>query len=190
MVIRTPSDYAQALLAALGMPVTTNNVAALVTAQKAEAGFSTNGVTEQQVLYNPLNLTQQTSTSHTAPGYGGAGQANIQAYASWQDSINAAVRFFQNPNGWYTDILQSLAKSNPPDVTLQIWAENPHYGWTLTPSSIGWEIYGESTFPTAGSVSENPVFTANPSTQPLLVRLGFGAAIAYAFYKALPMIFK
>ncbi len=121
----TPRDFAVALLSALELPVTTNNVAALVSAQAAEGGFMANAA-EQSAFYNPLNITQVLNST-TATGYAN-GAVKIQAYPDWATGLRAAVALFRN--GKYNDILASLADDAAPATTLAVWAKNPSYGWT------------------------------------------------------------
>ncbi len=140
-MIRTPFDYARAVLSALAMPVTENNVAVFVTAMRAEQNPPE---TEKSATFNPLNLTQVTATSKCAPG---GFSVPIQAYASWNDSVAAARKFFTYKDR-YAAILAALRRSADPSETLSAWAQSP-YGWTVVPSPAGWQTYGRLVFPSS-----------------------------------------
>src|SRR5271154_5691264 len=116
--VTTPHDFALALLSGLGLPMTQNNIDAMVSAQAAEGGFMSTSA-EQTAFYNPLNITQVLNSSR-ASGYVN-GTVNIQAYPDWATGLAAAVKIFQN--GFYGDILASFQASNPPATTLAVWAK-------------------------------------------------------------------
>jgi len=144
----TPRQFAQALLVALGMPVSDNNVQALVAAQHLEGGFMHNAC-----LFNPLNTSQPMPGSrlivHLTPTFG------PQAYVNWEQGLAATVKTITN--GHYATILASLARSAPPDETLQIWDVSP-WGWWDPKSgktnpvgkAAGYQAEADTPFPSGG----------------------------------------
>lgn len=104
-VPQTPSGgysqktWAQALLRALGMPVTSNNIGNIMAWETQEGGNWNNSA-----KYNPLNTTQ------TAPGsYNPGFSAGVQAYTSWAEGLQATVQTLTN--GSYSGILAVLRRS-------------------------------------------------------------------------------
>ena len=157
----TPLDFAVALLSGLGLPLTQNNIDAMVSAQAAEGGFcpleancGAYTAAERTAFYNPLNITQNAKGSTVASGYAASasqGGPAIQAYPDWPTGLKAAITILRN--GYYGDILASFQASADPATTLAVWGKNPKYGWTITPAVN--TAYGSYTFP------------AGPSTTPL-----------------------
>ncbi|MHB2027588.1 MAG: hypothetical protein ACYCPT_02070 [Acidimicrobiales bacterium] len=166
-MIRTPADYARALLKALAMPVTENNIGTIVAAMRAEQDPPE---IEKSATYNPLNLTQTTKTSRLAPG---GFSVPIQAYASWNDSVDAARKFFTYQNR-YAAILAALERSADPSESLAAWAASP-YGWTVTPSAAGWQKYARLVFPSSRGFSWSWIPGA----------LGLGALGVYLYHRHL-----
>jgi hypothetical protein len=77
----TPTEFAQAVLAAIGAPATKSNVDFITTWAAAEGGHWHN-----TARYNPLNVTQP------EPGSVGTGtQGNIQAFTSPQEGVAATA---------------------------------------------------------------------------------------------------
>jgi hypothetical protein len=111
----TPLEFAQALLDALQLPVTDNNVEALVAAQAIEGGHYHNGA-----HFNPLNTTMNMPGATKATGIG------VMAYTSWDQGLEATVKTLQN--GLYNNILTAMSESAPPDYTLHEMAVSP-WGW-------------------------------------------------------------
>jgi len=144
----TPRQFAQALLVALGMPVSDNNVQALVAAQAIEGGFMHNAA-----LFNPLNTGQPMPGSHIAihltPTFG------IQAFVNWEQGLAATVKTLTN--GHYAGILAELAASADPDTTLHAMSVSP-WGWydpsSGKPNPIGkaggYQSYADLSFPNGG----------------------------------------
>lgn len=199
----TPVLFAQALLNALRLPVTDNNVQAIVAAQAVEGGFMHNAA-----AFNPLNTTQPMPGSHPVTGVG------VQAYASWQQGLDAIVKTLRN--GLYNDILGSLSKSAAPDDTLRVWQLNPNYGWyhcedpstgqrypdgvclagsKKVPNPIGtaasYAWYGQETFPSGGGSVPvgTPSLGSSIASSPI-ARLGVLGALGYGLYRLLPLVTK
>jgi hypothetical protein len=178
----TPRDFAVALLAGLNLPLSQNNVDAMVSAEAIEGGFMNNTAT-----YNPLNVTQPITGSTTASGFGPgtSNPANIQAYPNWPVALSATIALFKN--GLYGDILSSFQTSAPPSTTLEVWAKNSHYGWTFTPSVD--TSYGAETFPQGPSSLPLPPTVVNPSNiqipsmGPSVAQAGVGAVLMFGFWK-------
>ena len=96
----TPKDFADAVLRAIGAPVTAVNEKALV-AWEAQAGGHWNNSRQ----YNPLNTTQK----EPGASYGGA-QGNIGSYNSWQQGLDATVTTLTN--GRYGSIVDALKRQD------------------------------------------------------------------------------
>lgn len=155
----TPIDFAKALLVKLGLPVTENNIAALVGLQVQEGGHSANSA-----KFNPMNVTQLAEGSRLAPGFPKNGP-QIQAYPDWQTGLNATATLFKN--GLYKGVLASLARSAPPSDTLREIALSP-YGWyktvagkrvplaypAATSAAAAWRSFGSKLFPDGGGMLE------------------------------------
>ena len=141
----TPIDFAKALLARLGKPITDNNVQALVAAQCIEGGYMHN-----VARFNPLNTTLPHNGSHSVTPVG------VQAYASWADGLEATALTLIN--GLYPGILEALANDCAPDDTRCAMAVTP-WGWyrmvngVRVPNGIGlaagYQSYGAHDFPPA-----------------------------------------
>jgi hypothetical protein len=148
----TPIDFARALLARLGKPITENNVQAFVAAQCIEGGFMHNGA-----LFNPLNTTMPW------PGARSVTPVGVRAYASWADGLEATAKTLEN--GLYAGILDALEHDCPPDHTLRAMAISP-WGWyrivggVRVPNGIGsaagYQSYGNHAFPAADPELETP----------------------------------
>ena len=201
----TPRDFASALLGALGMPVTPNNVMALIAFQAQEGGFMHN-----TAFYNPLN-TSLVYKSVTAKGFSSPA---IQAYPDWSTGLAATVKTLRN--GLYGGILAALQSSAAPDTTLQAVKNSP-FGWyymldPMTSSSCGatgqpacpsnavkiaiepqlasalqYEADmqyppGPSPFSTLSGTS-GPFAGSAPSFGPNVTQAGVGAVLAFGFWK-------
>ena len=139
----TPIDFARALLARLGKPVSENNIAALVAAQCIEGGYMHNGA-----MFNPLNTTLPW------PGARSVTPVGVRAYASWADGLEATAKTLEND--LYQPILNALENDCDPDHTLRAMALSP-WGWyrvengVRVPNGIGkaagYQSYGAHAFP-------------------------------------------
>jgi hypothetical protein len=101
--VNSPQDFANAVLAQLGAPTSQANVNFLVAWMAREGGNWGNTAS-----YNPLNTTQQMPGSTVMSG---GNSANVQAYTSWAQGIQATVQTLQNGN--YGKIVQALQSGNP-----------------------------------------------------------------------------
>jgi peptidoglycan hydrolase CwlO-like protein len=95
----TPVTWAKALLAALGMPQTSDNLAAIIAWEMAEGGHWYNSA-----HYNPLNTTWR------MPGATSMNSVGVKAYLSWAQGLAATVNTFHN--GLYENILAALRAGN------------------------------------------------------------------------------
>jgi hypothetical protein len=172
----TPNDFAHALLHRLGLPESGNNVAALVAFQAIEGGHMHNSA-----AYNPLNTTWKMSSSQTGKGL--SKSIGVQAYASWDEGIEATAKTLTN--GLYKDILAALARSAPPDETLKIIAKSPWGGFGGYKVPIGqasvYQSYRALQFPgaagTGGSISGTvrDVLTSKPGQYGMALYVGMTA---------------
>jgi len=78
--ISTPTDFAHAFLNALGDPVSSPNVSAIVAWEAAEGGHWHNSAE-----FNPLNTTLVLDGSHAI------NSAGVQSYSSWDVGVTATV---------------------------------------------------------------------------------------------------
>ena len=117
----TPTDFARALLQKLKLPVTDNNVAALVAFQKQEGGHEANSA-----WFNPLNTMYPVTPSKDFPGAHDAGLKvkGIKAYANWDEGLEATARTLAQGN--MKGIFNSLARNASPAETLN---QIPASGW-------------------------------------------------------------
>lgn len=95
----TPATWADALLATLGDPVSTENERAVTAWERAEGGHWGN-----TAAYNPLNTTQP------EPGSRPMNSVGVQAYTSWAQGMQATVATLRN--GRYGGILSALQAGN------------------------------------------------------------------------------
>jgi len=114
----TPLLFAQRLLLRLGMPMTDNNIRAMVAFQNQEGGHMAN-----KAWFNPLNVMQPFEGAVQAAGNILKG---IKAYRSWDDGVVATANLLRN--GKYPGILAALARSAPPEETIHEIALSP-FGW-------------------------------------------------------------
>lgn len=91
----TPVTWANKLLQLLGMPLTSDNLAALVAWEMAEGGHWHN-----TAHYNPLNTTQP------MPGATAMNSVGVKAYTSWSQGFEATIITLHN--GRYGGILAAL----------------------------------------------------------------------------------
>ena len=92
----TPTNFATALLNAIGAPLTKANIKSIVDWEALEGGNWKN-----TARFNPLNTTQ------AEPGYSETGtQGNIGSYTSWAQGLQATVTTLDE--GMYSDIRAAL----------------------------------------------------------------------------------
>jgi hypothetical protein len=100
--------FAKDVLAGLGMPVTAENLKAMVAWQRAEG---------TKAAYNPLATTQN---------WDGATKFNsvgVRNYASYQDGIAATIKTLRN--GHYGPILDALSRGNSAEAVGRAVAASP-----------------------------------------------------------------
>jgi len=95
----TPVTWAKALLKTLAMPVTTDDLAAIIAWELAEGGHWYNSA-----RYNPLNTTWR------MPGATSMNSVGVKAYLSWGQGLAATVNTLHN--GLYEGILAALRTGN------------------------------------------------------------------------------
>ena len=95
----TQLTWAQALLMAMRLPVTADNVAAITAWEMAEGGHWYN-----TAYYNPLNTTQ------SMPGATVFNSVGVKAYTSWKQGLQATVITLKN--GYYGGIIDALRRGN------------------------------------------------------------------------------
>jgi hypothetical protein len=99
--IRSPADFANALLGALGAPDTKVNVDNIV-GWEAEEGGNWNNT----AAFNPMNTTLQEPGSTVMPGGNTSG---VQAYTSWDQGLKATLDTLEGGN--YPGIIAALDQS-------------------------------------------------------------------------------
>jgi peptidoglycan hydrolase CwlO-like protein len=95
----TQLTWAKALLVAMRLPVTADNVAAITAWEMAEGGHWYN-----TAYYNPLNTTQD------MPGATVFNSVGVKAYTSWKQGLEATVKTMKN--GYYGGIIEALGRGN------------------------------------------------------------------------------
>ena len=95
----TQLTWAKALLVAMRLPVTADNVAAITAWEMAEGGHWYN-----TAYYNPLNTTQ------SMPGATVFNSVGVKAYTSWKQGLEATVKTMKN--GYYGGIIDALRRGN------------------------------------------------------------------------------
>jgi hypothetical protein len=108
----TQITWAQALLKSLNMPMTADNVAAIVAWEMAEGGHWYN-----TAYYNPLNTTQ------SMPGATVFNSVGVKAYTSWLQGLKATVITLHN--GYYAGILAALGRGNDSQAVADAVASSP-----------------------------------------------------------------
>ena len=93
--ISNPTQFAQAVLKALGDPDSSANEQSIVDWEKREGGNWNN-----TAKYNPLNTTE------SEPGDSSMNSDGVKAYTSWGQGVQATVSTLQN--GDYSDLLSAL----------------------------------------------------------------------------------
>lgn len=210
----TPRDFAIALLSGLGLPLTQNNLAAMIAFQAQEGGFMHN-----TAFYNPLNSTLAYKGSTTAKGFSAP---PIQAYTDWPSGLQATINTLKN--GLYNNILAAFQASSAPDTTLQAIKNSP-FGWYYfidrqTSSSCGLpnqpvcglnpikvpiepqpvanlQYEADTSFPQGPSTTPLPVnpfaqaITAPaPAVGPSVTKAGVGAVLIFGFWKLFEFLGK
>ena len=108
----TQITWAQAFLKRLGMPMTADNVAAMVAWEMAEGGHWYN-----TAYFNPLNTTQ------SMPGATVFNSVGVKAYKSWAQGLEATVITINN--GYYGSILAALKAGNDGQAVAAAVAASP-----------------------------------------------------------------
>ncbi len=108
----TQFTWAQALLVAMRLPVTADNVAAVTAWEMAEGGHWYN-----TAYYNPLNTTQD------MPGASVFNSVGVKAYTSWKQGLEATVKTLKN--GYYGGILDALRRGNDAGGVAQAVGNSP-----------------------------------------------------------------
>ena len=116
----TQVTWAQAFLKSLGMPITADNVAALVAWEMAEGGHWYN-----TAYFNPLNTTQ------SMPGATVFNSVGVKAYTSWEQGLKASVITLRN--GYYGGILDALSRGNDAQAVANAVAASPWGTGSFTP---------------------------------------------------------
>jgi hypothetical protein len=143
----TPRDFAIALLSGLGLPLTQNNLQALIAFQAQEGGFMHNTAN-----YNPLNSTLPYKGSTVAKGFS---TPAIQAYTDWPSGLQATINTLKN--GLYNNILAALQASSAPDTTLQAVKNSP----------FGWYYFLDSQTSSSCGLPNQPLCGPNPIKVPI-----------------------
>ncbi len=108
----TQITWAQAFVKRLGMPMTADNVAAVVAWEMAEGGHWYN-----TAYYNPLNTTQ------SMPGATIFNSVGVKAYKSWAQGLEASVITINN--GLYGGILAALRRGSDAQAVADAVAASP-----------------------------------------------------------------
>ena len=116
----TQVTWAQAFLKSLGVPMTADNVAAIVAWEMAEGGHWYN-----TAYYNPLNTTQ------SMPGATVFNSVGVKAYTSWVQGLKASVITIHN--GLYGGILDALRRGNDAQAVAGAVAASPWGTGSFTP---------------------------------------------------------
>ena len=108
----TQLTWAQALLVAMRLPVTADNIAAITAWEMAEGGHWYN-----TAYYNPLNTTQD------MPGATVFNSVGVKAYTSWKEGLEATVKTLKN--GYYGGIIDALKRGNDSAAVAQAVGASP-----------------------------------------------------------------
>ena len=117
----TQVTWAQAFLKSLGVPLTADNVVAIVAWEMAEGGHWYN-----TAHYNPLNTTQ------SMPGATVFNSVGVKAYTSWAQGLKASVITIRN--GYYGGILDALRRGNDAQAVADAVAASPWGTGSFTPT--------------------------------------------------------
>jgi len=108
----TQLTWAKALLLAMRLPVTADNVAAITAWEMAEGGHWYN-----TAYYNPLNTTQD------MPGATIFNSVGVKAYTSWKQGLEATVKTLKN--GYYGSIIDALKRGNDAEAVARAVGSSP-----------------------------------------------------------------
>ena len=108
----TQLTWAKALLVAMRLPVTADNVAAVTAWEMAEGGHWYN-----TAYYNPLNTTQG------MPGASVFNSVGVKSYTSWKQGLQATVKTLRN--GLYGEIIEALRSGNDADAVAHAVGASP-----------------------------------------------------------------
>ena len=108
----TQLTWARALLLAMRLPVTADNVAAVTAWEMAEGGHWYN-----TAYFNPLNTTQ------SMPGATVFNSVGVKAYTSWRQGLQATVITMKN--GYYGGIIEALRRGNDASAVAAAVGESP-----------------------------------------------------------------
>jgi hypothetical protein len=143
----TPSVFAKAFLLKVGLPLSSNNVTAMTAWEALEGGHWAPGT---PVSFNPLN------TTYDEPGEVGRFGVGIREYSSWAEGLDATVKTITAHAHGYPVILEHLAASSAPSLTLAAvdasdWGT--HGSWSDDTLQMLADKYGNTPDPTGGSLS-------------------------------------
>jgi Peptidase inhibitor family I36 len=110
--ISTPTDFAHAFLNALGDPVSSSNVSAIVAWEDAEGGNWHN-----TAEFNPLNTTLVLDGSHAI------NSAGVQSYSSWDVGVTATVDTINGSA--YSGVRSALHAGNNANAVASAVAASP-----------------------------------------------------------------
>jgi murein DD-endopeptidase MepM/ murein hydrolase activator NlpD len=110
--LNTPRNFAVALLNAIGAPVTSQNLLAIVSWETAEGGGFGN-----RAQFNPLNTTLQMPGSHAINAVG------VQAYTSSSQGLTATINTLRG--GAYRGIVAALKAGNSAQAVERAVAASP-----------------------------------------------------------------
>lgn len=163
----TPIVFATALLDALGLPTSHNNLAAIVAWEKLEGGH----FQAPAFAFNPLNTTQP------MPGGVSRNSVGVKAYSSWDEGLAATVKTLRN--GAYNPILASLAASADPGATLRAVDASPWGTHNVPADASGYAAsayasYSNVADPIGGSLSSQRM-----SLETLVAGLALVAGLGY-----------
>jgi len=145
--IKTPTDFANALLGALNIKPTKQNVTDVVGWENTEGGNWHN-----PDAYNPLDTTLD------LPGAVSTNSAGVKAYTSWQQGINATVDTLtqSNPAYNYNGIISAL-QNNDNWTQFKTAVANSSWGGKGNPYILSFATPpGTTAGGTSGTVSPNP----------------------------------
>jgi len=108
----TQLTWAQALLVAMRLPVTADNVAAITAWEMAEGGHWYN-----TAYYNPLNTTMD------MPGATVFNSVGVKAYTSWKQGLEATVKTLKN--GYYDGIIEALRNGHDAEAVARAVGASP-----------------------------------------------------------------
>lgn len=136
----SPTQFADALLADLGAPITPNTEATLTGWARAEGGAGPQwGIPNNIASFNPFNTSQKMPGSKDTPGNP---SAPIQAYTSWDQGLQAtADTLLQAP---YASIVADL-RANAPEAT--------------TAADVGASTWGTPNFAPGGTGTASATLT-------------------------------